>query len=210
MYRQSLYCAALSGTASVVQLLVEAGADSAVPNGAGETALSLAVLAGRWECAGALLRLPGGAVSVQVDALDARCPFGHRPDLLAASVMHAGALAVASVPPWCLAHLPLLSAEFSDSPACDSSLTESTQAQDRNGWTCLHHALSLPDPGPDAAAWIATALDLPGVAVLREPEAALCDHASEQAAMLAEAEALDFRLELFRGDAALVKRSVWM
>ncbi len=55
----------------MVQLLAEAGADPAAPNGAGETALSLAVLAERWECAGALLRLPGGAVAVQVAALNA-------------------------------------------------------------------------------------------------------------------------------------------
>ncbi len=79
------------------------------------------------------------------------------------------------------------------------------QAQDRYGWTCLHHALSLSNPGPATAAWIAAALALPGVAVLRE--AALRDLASASAAILAEAEALDSRLELFRGDEdeALVK-----
>ena len=57
----------LSGTAvSAVQVLVEAGADPSAPNGAGETALSLAVLAGQWECAEALLRSPGGAEAAQV------------------------------------------------------------------------------------------------------------------------------------------------
>jgi hypothetical protein len=51
---------------SVVQLLLEAGADPAVQNGAGETALSLAVLVGQWEYAAALLQSPGGAGAVQV------------------------------------------------------------------------------------------------------------------------------------------------
>ena len=63
------------------------------------------------------------------------------------------------------------------------------QTRDRDGWTCLHHYLSLPDPSPAAAAWIAAALALPGVAALRE--AALRELAS--AAPSAE-------LELFRGD----------
>ena len=78
--------------------------------------------------------------------------------------------------------------------------------RDRNGWTCLHHALSLPDPGPATVAWIAAALSLPGVAALRE--AALCDLASDPAVMSTDAAAAQHsRLELFRGneDAALVK-----
>jgi hypothetical protein len=40
--------------------------------------------------------------------------------------------------------------------------------RDRVGWTCLHHALSLKDPSPSAAAWIATALTLPSGAMLLE------------------------------------------
>jgi hypothetical protein len=64
-----------------------------------------------------------------------------------------------------------------------------------NGWTCLHHALSLPDPSPAAAAWIAAALALPGIAALREE--ALRDLASCPAEPSLEAEALT----LFRGDA---------
>jgi hypothetical protein len=63
--------------------------------------------------------------------------------------------------------------------------------RDRNGWTCLHHALSLPDPSPAAAAWITAALALPGIAALREE--ALRDLASVEAEAVA--------LELFRGDA---------
>jgi hypothetical protein len=66
---QVLHAAALSGGASVVQLLLEAGADPAAPNGAGETALSLAVLVGQWECAEDLVRSPRGAGVVQVAAL---------------------------------------------------------------------------------------------------------------------------------------------
>ncbi len=69
------------------------------------------------------------------------------------------------------------------------------QARDNSGWTCLHHALSLPGPSPAAAAWINATLALPGVAALRE--AALCDLDSDAAAVSAEAGLL----ELFRGDA---------
>ncbi len=50
----------------MLQLLVEAEADPAAPNGAGETALSLAVLAGQWECAEVLVRSRRGAAAVQV------------------------------------------------------------------------------------------------------------------------------------------------
>jgi hypothetical protein len=67
--------------------------------------------------------------------------------------------------------------------------------RDRNGWTCLHHALNLPDPSPAAVAWIDAALALPGIAALREE--ALRDLASCPAEPLVEAEAL----KLFRGDA---------
>ena len=72
------------------------------------------------------------------------------------------------------------------------------QARDNDGWTCLHYALSLPDPSPAAAAWIAAALELQGVASLRET--ALRDIASAPAATAATA------LELYRGntDAAQV------
>jgi hypothetical protein len=65
----------MGGATGVVQLLLEAGADPAEQNGAGETALSLAVLVGQWECAEALLRSPGGARAVQVGALDGACLF---------------------------------------------------------------------------------------------------------------------------------------
>ncbi len=71
--------------------------------------------------------------------------------------------------------------------------------RDCNGWTCLHHALSLPDPSSAAAAWITTALALPGVLALREE--ALHDLASCPAEKLAEAVAL----ELVRGDAGAVQ-----
>ncbi len=67
-YRQVFFAAALRCNASVLQLLMEAGADPAAQNGAGETALSLAVLAGRWECAEVLVRSLRGAVAVQVAA----------------------------------------------------------------------------------------------------------------------------------------------
>jgi hypothetical protein len=80
------------------------------------------------------------------------------------------------------------------------------QARDRNGWTCLHHALSLPNPGPATVAWIAAALSLPGVAALQE--AALRDLSEDLAVMSAKAAGEQHsRLELFRGDedAALVK-----
>lgn len=63
---QVLHAAALGGVASVVQLLLEAGADPAAPNGAGETALSLAVLVGQWECAKALVMSAGGVGALQV------------------------------------------------------------------------------------------------------------------------------------------------
>ncbi len=52
----------------MVQLLLEAGADPAVQDAAGETGLSLAVLVGQWESAEALLQSPGGAAVVQVAA----------------------------------------------------------------------------------------------------------------------------------------------
>jgi hypothetical protein len=76
------------------------------------------------------------------------------------------------------------------------------QVRDRNGWTCLHHALSLSNPSPAAAAWIAAALALPGVAALRET-AILDLAASASAGALARADAA---LEPFRGaeDAAKV------
>ncbi len=74
------------------------------------------------------------------------------------------------------------------------------QVRDRNGYTCLHHALSLPDPSPDAADWIAAALALPGVAALREP--ALHELASDPAAM--SLEAAPFELFRGKGDAAQV------
>jgi hypothetical protein len=75
-------------------------------------------------------------------------------------------------------------------PTCTA--THAAQARDRDRWTCLHHALSLPDPSPAAAAWIDAALALPGVALLRET--ALRDIASVPAVMPATA------LELHRGD----------
>mmetsp|Transcript_54978 Transcript_54978/g.115050 ORF Transcript_54978/g.115050 Transcript_54978/m.115050 type:complete len:162 (+) Transcript_54978:801-1286(+) len=101
---QVLHAAVLGGVVRVVQLLLEAGADPAVPNGAGETALSLAVLAGQWECAEALVLSPGGAGAVQ--------------------------------------------------------------AQDRNGWTCLHHAapgLSGPEPHSCSARCCSTAGNCPPI-----------------------------------------------
>ncbi len=66
-----LHVAALSGTTSVVQQLLDAGADPRWQNGAGETALSLAVLTGQWECAEALALSPGGEAAVQVALLNA-------------------------------------------------------------------------------------------------------------------------------------------
>jgi hypothetical protein len=71
---------------------------------------------------------------------------------------------------------------------------------DRSGWTCLHYALSLPNPSPAAAAWITAALALPGIAELQE--AALLDLASDPSATPVEAAPL----ELWRGvdDAAKV------
>jgi ankyrin repeat protein len=63
-----LHAAALRGVVSVVQLLLEAGADPASQDCAGETALSLAVLLGQWECAEAMMLSPGGAGAVQVAA----------------------------------------------------------------------------------------------------------------------------------------------
>ncbi len=68
-------------------------------------------------------------------------------------------------------------------------LSPNPQARDRDGWTCLHHALSLPDQSPATTAWIAMALALPSAAALRET--ALRDLASHAA------EAVP--LELFRG-----------
>ncbi len=68
-------------------------------------------------------------------------------------------------------------------------IDQNLQARDREGWTCLHLALSLSNQSPSASTWIATALDLPGIAELRET--ALRDLASHAA------EALP--LELFRG-----------
>ncbi len=63
---QLLHIAVLSGFKNVVQLLVEAAADPAAQNSAGETALSLAVLVGHWECAEALLHSQRGITAVQV------------------------------------------------------------------------------------------------------------------------------------------------
>ncbi len=50
----------------MVQLLLEARADPAAQNGTGETALSLAVLVGQWECAEALVISTGGVSALQV------------------------------------------------------------------------------------------------------------------------------------------------
>jgi ankyrin repeat protein len=65
---QALHDAVLNGSERLVQLLLEAGAEPASKDGAGETPLSLAVLVGQWGCAEALLRSPGGAGAVQVTA----------------------------------------------------------------------------------------------------------------------------------------------
>ena len=61
-----LHYAVLGGSESVVQLLLEAGAEPASQDGAGRTPLSLAVLVGQWGCSEALLRSPGGAGTAQV------------------------------------------------------------------------------------------------------------------------------------------------
>jgi hypothetical protein len=66
----------------VLRLLVEAGANPSVQNGAGETALTLAVLAGQWECAEVLVRSQGGAAAVQVARLDSCCFLGCRASFL--------------------------------------------------------------------------------------------------------------------------------
>jgi hypothetical protein len=45
------------------------------------------------------------------------------------------------------------------------------QVHGRDGWTCFHHALSLPSCGNDAEAWIRAAAALPsGAALLVEAE----------------------------------------
>jgi hypothetical protein len=45
------------------------------------------------------------------------------------------------------------------------------QIRGRDGWTCFHHALSLPSRGNDAEAWIRAAAALPsGAALLAEAE----------------------------------------
>ena len=46
--------------------LVEAGADAASRNGAGKTAVALAVHMEHWECAEALVTSPGAAEAIQV------------------------------------------------------------------------------------------------------------------------------------------------
>ncbi len=65
---QALRVAALCGAVSVVQLLLEAGADDRMKDCMGQTPLSLAVLLGQWECAEALVLSPGGAAALQVSA----------------------------------------------------------------------------------------------------------------------------------------------
>jgi hypothetical protein len=72
--------------------------------------------------------------------------------------------------------------------------TNHAQARDRDGMTCLHHALSLPDPSPAASAWIAAALALPDAAELHK--IALSDITSGSATISAHVTAL----ELYRGD----------
>jgi hypothetical protein len=45
------------------------------------------------------------------------------------------------------------------------------QVRGRDGWTCFHHALSLPSRGSDVEAWIRAAAALPsGAALLAEAE----------------------------------------
>jgi hypothetical protein len=61
-----------------MQLLLDAGADPATQNGAGETPLSLAVLLGQWECAEILVQSPRGAEILQV----ALCTPVSQPTLL--------------------------------------------------------------------------------------------------------------------------------
>jgi hypothetical protein len=79
----------MGGATGVVQLLLEAGADPAEQNGAGETALSLAVLVGQWDCAEALLLSQGGARAVQVGVLEEACRFCHPvSNVLQPCVMH--------------------------------------------------------------------------------------------------------------------------
>ena len=63
-----LHTSAVRGALREVRVLLEAWADPARRNGAGETPLSLAVLAGQWGCAEALARSPGGTAAVQVSA----------------------------------------------------------------------------------------------------------------------------------------------
>jgi hypothetical protein len=73
------------------------------------------------------------------------------------------------------------------------------QAHNHDGLTSLHHALSLYDPSPTAAAWISAALSLPGIAKLRD--IVLHDISSGPAAMNADETAL----ELYRGDSNAAK-----
>ena len=66
-----------------------------------------------------------------------------------------------------------------------------TQVRGRDGWTCFHHALSLPSRGSEAAAWIKAAAALPsGAALLSEAE-------KDVAALAAEG----MQLEAAAGDA---------
>ena len=78
----------MGGATGVVKLLLEAGADPAEQNSAGETALSLAVLMGHWDCAEALLQSPGGARAVQVGALEGACLFCYPASVRLPFVIH--------------------------------------------------------------------------------------------------------------------------
>jgi hypothetical protein len=64
------------------------------------------------------------------------------------------------------------------------------QVRDCDGWTCMHHALSLPVPSPAALAWIQAALALPA-------GPALGDSVRRD---LASAASRGTRLERFRGE----------
>jgi hypothetical protein len=167
-----------AANSAVLLLLLQHGVEAWQLNGAGETALAAAVARECWEAAKVLLETPGAVDGIKVCCATCSRPSARRE------------CAFFTVTKYDL--YGVLANQVTISQGCIRTFLRNLtctpapmQVRGRDGWTCFHHALSLPSRGPDAEAWIRDAAALPSrTALLAEAE-------KDVAALAADGEQLE-------------------